>query len=486
MPSSSQRPFSSVKARVAMVSPEAMPGSSSFLAVVVAGVEQGVGGQHHGGEVGGAQQAPAHLLEHHDELDVAVARAAVLLGDDQALEAQLLGHLLPDGRVVALLGLHQPPDLGLGRLGLEELPTILRSSSCSSLKAKFTADVSTRPRGQVSRLGETVRRPWLTTTLHYEDAQAEIHKLVVGPVDNNVFVLRCKETGDAVLLDAANEHERLLELCQRLGVRTVLETHGHWDHIQAVPAVRDAGYEVGVTAEDAAMLDAYDYLLEDESVIEVGRLRLHTILTPGHTPGSMCFRLEGSPVLFSGDTLFPGGPGNTEFPGGDFDHDHRVDRPAPLHPARRHARPARPRRRHHDRRRAAPPPGVDRPGLVTTAEERPIDPTPVHTADLPPTPTRDRNIPATAWVEAPASLLDLGTDLDLPVGLYKRRIGRWLLWRAGPAAAPRPLPGQSTPTTSNGLHLHPDPDGTGQGIGPSGADHDRFRTWKEDLRDHGE
>ncbi|HZQ29000.1 MAG TPA: MBL fold metallo-hydrolase [Acidimicrobiales bacterium] len=154
--------------------------------------------------------------------------------------------------------------------------------------------------------------------MHFEDSQAEIHKLVVGPVDNNVFVLRCKETGDAVLLDAANEHEKLLELCQRLGVRKVLETHGHWDHIQAVPAVRDAGYEVGVTAADAAMLPSYDFVLEDESVIEVGRLRLHTIHTPGHTPGSMCFRLEGSPVLFSGDTLFPGGPGATKFEGGHF------------------------------------------------------------------------------------------------------------------------------------------------------------------------
>ena len=159
----------------------------------------------------------------------------------------------------------------------------------------------------------------MATTMHYEDATAEIHKVVVGPVDNNVFVVRCKRTGDAVLLDAANEHERLLELCQRLGVRTVLETHGHWDHIQAVPAVRDAGYEVGVTAADAEMLEAYDYLLEDESVIEVGDLRLHTILTPGHTPGSICFRLESAPVLFSGDTLFPGGPGATGFPGGDFD-----------------------------------------------------------------------------------------------------------------------------------------------------------------------
>ncbi|MER3452241.1 MAG: MBL fold metallo-hydrolase, partial [Acidimicrobiia bacterium] len=127
-----------------------------------------------------------------------------------------------------------------------------------------------------------------------------------------------RDTGEAVLLDAANEHERLLDLCRRLNVRTVLETHGHWDHIQAVPAIRDAGYEVGITAEDAAMLPAYDFILEDDAVIEVGRLRLRTIHTPGHTPGSMCFAIEGSPVLLSGDTLFPGGPGATHFPGGDF------------------------------------------------------------------------------------------------------------------------------------------------------------------------
>jgi glyoxylase-like metal-dependent hydrolase (beta-lactamase superfamily II) len=156
------------------------------------------------------------------------------------------------------------------------------------------------------------------STLHYEDTDVELHKVVVGPLDNNVFVVRCKATGDAVLLDAANEHERLLELCQKLNVRKVLETHGHWDHIQAVPAVRDAGYEVGITADDASMLPSYDFVLEDDAVVEVGRLRLRTILTPGHTPGSMCFLIEGSPVLLSGDTLFPGGPGATKFPGSSF------------------------------------------------------------------------------------------------------------------------------------------------------------------------
>ena len=158
-----------------------------------------------------------------------------------------------------------------------------------------------------------------TDTLHHADSDLEIHKVVVGPMDNNVFVLRCRHTGDAVLIDAANEHDRLLELAKRLGVRRVLETHGHWDHIQAVGELRDAGYSVGVTRQDAAMLPSYDEIVEDDAVIPVGDLRLRTIHTPGHTPGSMCFLVEGKPLLFSGDTLFPGGPGNTSFEGGDFD-----------------------------------------------------------------------------------------------------------------------------------------------------------------------
>jgi glyoxylase-like metal-dependent hydrolase (beta-lactamase superfamily II) len=153
---------------------------------------------------------------------------------------------------------------------------------------------------------------------YYEDSQVEVHRYVVGPIDNNVFVLRCKQTGEALLVDAANEHDMLLAQCHDLGVRQVVETHGHWDHIQAVPAVRNAGYEVAVAAADAAMLPAYDLILDDDAVLEVGRLRIRTIATPGHTPGSMCFLIEGSPVVLTGDTLFPGGPGNTQTELGDF------------------------------------------------------------------------------------------------------------------------------------------------------------------------
>ena len=157
-----------------------------------------------------------------------------------------------------------------------------------------------------------------STIIDYQDTAVEVHRVVVGPVDNNLYIVRCRQTGDSVLIDAANEHDRLLELCRDLGVRQVVETHGHWDHIQAVEAVRDAGINVAVTRADADMLPAYDLILEDESTLQIGRLRIATVATPGHTPGSMCFAVEGTPLLFTGDTLFPGGPGNTTFENADF------------------------------------------------------------------------------------------------------------------------------------------------------------------------
>ena len=157
-------------------------------------------------------------------------------------------------------------------------------------------------------------------TLHWRDANVDVHKVVVGPFDNNVFVVRCRRSGDAVLIDAANEHEQLLQLCRRLGVKRVLETHGHWDHIQAVPAMREAGYEVAVTAADAPRLKdvGYDVFIDDAEIIEVGDFRLRAIHNPGHTEGSISFHVVDTPLLFTGDTLFPGGPGNTQLEGGDF------------------------------------------------------------------------------------------------------------------------------------------------------------------------
>jgi hypothetical protein len=120
------------------------------------------------------------------------------------------------------------------------------------------------------------------------------------------------------------------------------------------------------------------------------------------------------------------------------------------------------------------------------ADQRPLDDTPVHTADLPPTPTRDRNIVATAWVEAPASVRTAGDDIGASYVAYKRRIGRWLLWRAGPATG---ADARYVAVAADDLAVHHTfrlfPDGTGDGTGPSGTRHTRFRAWKEDLLGRG-
>jgi hypothetical protein len=124
---------------------------------------------------------------------------------------------------------------------------------------------------------------------------------------------------------------------------------------------------------------------------------------------------------------------------------------------------------------------LQRPAL--RYDERPADRTPVHTADLPDTPTRDRNIVASAWVEAPPELLGLGADLPVqPEAEYKRRIGEWLLWRAGPATGgdARYLACRRDDVTVQ-MAFRLFPDGSGDGVGPSGQRHQRFRTWKEDL-----
>jgi hypothetical protein len=114
------------------------------------------------------------------------------------------------------------------------------------------------------------------------------------------------------------------------------------------------------------------------------------------------------------------------------------------------------------------------------AEDRPLDHTLITTTELPDTPQRDRAIPATAWKEAPPELLSLD-----PPARYLRRIGPWLLWRSGP-----PTNGDATYWVARADDLMVQhtlrllPDGSADGVGPSGDRHTRFRTWKEDLRDH--
>ena len=117
-------------------------------------------------------------------------------------------------------------------------------------------------------------------------------------------------------------------------------------------------------------------------------------------------------------------------------------------------------------------------------DERPVDPTPLSTADLPDTPVRDRNIPATAWREAPVELLALADQVGAPQVEYKRRIHGWLLWRAGPATgADAVYMALRADNLAVRCTFRLFPDGSGLGTGPDGVTYDRFRSWKESLRD---
>lgn len=118
---------------------------------------------------------------------------------------------------------------------------------------------------------------------------------------------------------------------------------------------------------------------------------------------------------------------------------------------------------------------------------RRLDSTPVRTAELPATPQRDRTIPAEAWDEAPEELLRLGMDLGQSRVAYIRRIGRWLLWRAGPAAGgDARYMALDAGDLARRCTFRVFPDKTGEGMGPDGVRHQRFRSWKEALRDAGE
>ena len=146
-----------------------------------------------------------------------------------------------------------------------------------------------------------------------------VSKLAVGPYNNNSYLLRCRETGSQVLVDAAAEADRLLDLIGPEGVGLIVTTHRHPDHWQALAEVVDrTGAPTAAHAEDADGIPVpTDIVLQDGDVIEVGNCSLTAIHLVGHTPGSIALLYddpEGPPHLLTGDCLFPGGLGKTHSP----------------------------------------------------------------------------------------------------------------------------------------------------------------------------
>jgi glyoxylase-like metal-dependent hydrolase (beta-lactamase superfamily II) len=147
----------------------------------------------------------------------------------------------------------------------------------------------------------------------------QVTKVATPPFENNCYLLRCTTTGDTLLVDAAGDPDRLLELVGDGRLVAVVETHGHWDHVQALAEIKRAtDAPVLVHDGDAQMLPVPpDRLLEDGEEVVVGQCTLTVLHLEGHTPGSIALLWEGDPErphLWSGDSLFPGGPGRTTTP----------------------------------------------------------------------------------------------------------------------------------------------------------------------------
>jgi glyoxylase-like metal-dependent hydrolase (beta-lactamase superfamily II) len=143
-----------------------------------------------------------------------------------------------------------------------------------------------------------------------------ICKLAVGPYDNNAYLLRCTETGDGLLVDAAAEPDRLLALIADQPISAIVTTHQHPDHWQALEQVsKVTGAQVLAHPLDAPALPVpADRTVEGGDRIAVGVVSLEVIHLRGHTPGSIALLYDGGPAdkhLFTGDSLFPGGVGNT-------------------------------------------------------------------------------------------------------------------------------------------------------------------------------
>lgn len=163
----------------------------------------------------------------------------------------------------------------------------------------------------------------------------ELQQCVLGPVYTNCYIAKNKETGEALIIDPADSPSKIELKVNAMGARpvAVLLTHGHFHHIMGVEAVREK-YQIPVYAcrqeeemlrePSVNMTDQMgkscsirpDVFLDDLQVFEAAGFSIQMIHTPGHTKGSCCYYLKEEGVLFSGDTLFCGSVGRTDFPGG--------------------------------------------------------------------------------------------------------------------------------------------------------------------------
>ena len=151
-------------------------------------------------------------------------------------------------------------------------------------------------------------------TIVSEDDAIRIVRLELGPFGTNCYIVTCRKTRDSALIDAPAEASIIVDTLRNTTPRYILLTHSHFDHIGALAQLRaELKIPLAAHASDAANLESPpETLLSDGDTLSLGDLTFAVLHTPGHTPGSLCFRVGR--CLISGDTIFPGGPGSTGSP----------------------------------------------------------------------------------------------------------------------------------------------------------------------------
>jgi len=164
--------------------------------------------------------------------------------------------------------------------------------------------------------------------------------LTVGLLEVNCYILGDEETKEAVVIDPGGDEDEILEALKyaELNLKYIIDTHGHFDHVDANQPLKEAtGAKIAIHEADAQMLSQpsaeamfftgnrvrvsqADLLLKEDDLISFGPYRLKVLYTPGHTPGGISLVLEGFPCVYVGDLLFAGSIGRTDFPGGSFDN----------------------------------------------------------------------------------------------------------------------------------------------------------------------
>jgi hydroxyacylglutathione hydrolase len=147
-----------------------------------------------------------------------------------------------------------------------------------------------------------------------KDDLVRIERIETDPYGTNAYIVVCQATGESILIDAPGEAEKILDRLEGTKPVCILMTHSHMDHTGALCRLKDElAIPLGTHAADAGNLAIpSEMLLKDGNIIAFGNVALEVLHTPGHTPGSLCF-LTGN-YLFSGDTIFPAGPGKTSSP----------------------------------------------------------------------------------------------------------------------------------------------------------------------------